>query len=137
MREILSCLLSTSQRQNVTWTGAMIRAELAEPIAAWNLLRNRMADAHVYEVRPRKDRRDDGKFLQSKKQLKHSLIPCFQRLNSSGYAGETNRRRDAWRVEALRDLREGLGTLLATEWERSGDKDCAICKEIWIPSEVL
>jgi hypothetical protein len=52
-------------------------------------------------------------------------------------AGEANRTRDAWRVEALPDLRAGLGTPLATEREGSGGKDCAICKEIWIPSEVL
>jgi hypothetical protein len=57
--------------------------------------------------------------------------------NSNGNAGEANRTRDAWRVEALPDLRAGLGTPLATERERSGGKNCAICKEIWIPSEVL
>jgi hypothetical protein len=57
--------------------------------------------------------------------------------NSNANAGEANRTRDAWRVEALPDLRAGLGTPLATEREGSGGKDCAICKEIWIPSEVL
>jgi len=40
-----------------------------------------MADAHVYEVRPRKDWRGDGKFLQSKKQLKtqpYTLLPTIK-----------------------------------------------------------
>jgi hypothetical protein len=75
--------------------------------------------------------------LRSKRQLKHSLTPCLQRLNGNGKAGETNRTQDAGRVEALRDLRGGLGTPLAIERERSEGKDCAICNEIWVSSEVL
>jgi hypothetical protein len=66
-----------------------------------------------------------------------SSQPLNERRNN-GNTGETNRTGDAWQgVEAQRDLREGLGTPLATEWERSGGKDCAICNAIWIPSEVL
>jgi hypothetical protein len=69
----------------------------------------------------------------------HDHTACFAtiRQRSNGNAGETNRTQDAWRVEALRDLRAGLGTPLAAERERSGGKDCAICNAIWIPSEVL
>jgi len=40
-------------------------------------------------------------------------------------------------MEALLDLREGLGTHLADKRERSKRKDCPICDKIWVPSEVL
>jgi hypothetical protein len=75
-------------------------------------------------------------FAKQKEVEPYTLLAAIS-LRSNGNAGETNRTRDAWRVEALRDSRAGLGTPLATERERSGVKDCAICKAIWIPSEVL
>src|SRR6516165_7373467 len=40
-------------------------------------------------------------------------------------------------MEALLDLREGLGTHLADKRERSKRKDRPICDEIRVPSEVL
>ena len=40
-------------------------------------------------------------------------------------------------MEALLDLREGLGTHLAGKRERSKRKDRPICDEIRVPSEVL
>ena len=51
--------------------------------------------------------------LRSKRQ-QNTLTLCFRRLNSIGTVGETNRRRDPWSVGALRDLREGPRTPLAS-----------------------
>jgi hypothetical protein len=67
-----------------------------------------------------------------------SVIPCLQCQDSDGSARETNRTPDAWQiVDALRYLRERLGTHLAIERERPRGKNRPFCEEIWIPSEVL
>jgi hypothetical protein len=53
-------------------------------------------------------------FAKQKEVEPYTLLAAIS-LRSNGNAGETNRTRDAWRVEALRDSRAGLGTPLATE----------------------
>jgi hypothetical protein len=67
-----------------------------------------------------------------------SVTPSLQCQESNGNACETNRTPDAWRiVEALRYLRDGLGTHPAIEREKPRGKNRPICQEIWIPFEIL
>ena len=58
-------------------------------------------------------------------------------MNGYGNVSEANRRTDAWRMGALHDSGEGLGTHLADRRGRSGRKDRAVRPEIRISSEAL
>ena len=58
-------------------------------------------------------------------------------VDGYGNASETNRTRDAWRMEALPDSRQRVGTDLADKRGRSRREDRSICEEIRIPSAVL
>jgi hypothetical protein len=67
-----------------------------------------------------------------------SVAPCLQCQGSDGSARGTNRTPDAWQImEALRYLRQGLGTHLAIERGKPRGENRPICEEIRIPFEIL